>query len=98
MNCETDRLFPLGSLVTVKRGKYAGSVCVIVGIDKKDGRILIADGNNISSHRPKRKSLRHIEKVSDISTEVAERLAKGKTLDDGWLCGILNVKRGKRKD
>jgi hypothetical protein len=67
-------------------------------MDKKDGKILIADGKNISSRKPKRKSLRHIEKGNDILSEAAELLAKGKILDDGWLCGVLCVKRGKGKD
>jgi ribosomal protein L14E/L6E/L27E len=90
MSCGDDRLFPLGSLVAVKRGKHAGSVCVVVGIEKKDGKILIADGIKISAKRPKRKSSRHVEATDLISTEVASRLAEGKALDDGWLCKILS--------
>jgi hypothetical protein len=90
MSCDDDGLFPLGRLVAVKRGKHAGSVCVVVGIDEKDGKILIADGRKISVKRPKRKSSRHVEATDSVSTEVASRLAGGKVLDDGWLHSILS--------
>ena len=89
MSCEHDRLFPLGSFAVVKRGKHTGSVYVIVGIDEKDDKILIADGKSVSAKKPKRKSSRHISRVNCVSHEVAERLARGKSLDDGWLCQIV---------
>jgi ribosomal protein L14E/L6E/L27E len=85
ISCENDGLFPLGTLVVVKRGKHAGSVCAVVGNDKKDGKILIADGVRISAKKPKRKSARHVEAGNGFSAEVALRLARGKIIDDGWL-------------
>jgi ribosomal protein L14E/L6E/L27E len=90
MSCDNCETFPLGSLVVVKRGKHAGSVFVIVGIEGKNGRILIADGRKISATRPKRKNLRHVEATGGISSLVAQRLAGGKFLDDGWLAEVVS--------
>lgn len=88
MSCEKTG-FPLGSLVIVKRGKYSGAVCVVVGFDENDDKILIADGKHISVKKTKRKGLRHVQETGRISNEVAERVAGGKILDDGWLVSIL---------
>jgi hypothetical protein len=85
MSREKNGFFPLGALVTVKRGKHVGSVCVVVGNDEKDGKILIANGVEISAKKPKRKGIRHLEAGGSFSLEVADRLARGKTMDDGWL-------------
>jgi ribosomal protein L14E/L6E/L27E len=95
MSCEDDGLFPLGALVTIKRGKHRGSVCVVVGIDAKDGKILIANGIDISARRPKRKNPRHVEPANEISAEVAKRLAREKNIDDGWLNSVLSRREDK---
>jgi ribosomal protein L14E/L6E/L27E len=86
-------IFPLGSLVVVKRGRHAGSVFVVIGIggelDEND-RVLIADGRKISVRKPKRKNLRHVGMTGKVSVEVSQRLAGGKRLDDGWLAQIIS--------
>lgn len=94
MSCEDDGIFPLGSFVEIKCGSYAGSVCVVIGIDRNtrsNGKILIADGKKISVKKPKRKNARHIQATGRVVGEVARRLAGGKRLDDGWLHEILTV-------
>jgi len=91
MSCERTS-FPPGSLVVVKRGRHAGSVFAVVGIEERsgeDGRVLIADGRYISAARPKRKNMRHVEATGEFSVEIAQRLAGGKCLDDGWIAEIL---------
>jgi ribosomal protein L14E/L6E/L27E len=93
MSCDNDESFPLGSLVVVRRGRHAGSVFVVVGIEKeqgKDGRILIADGRKISAARPKRKNSRHVEPAGIVSGQVVQRLAGGKFIDDGWLAQVIS--------
>jgi ribosomal protein L14E/L6E/L27E len=89
ISCENDGLFPLGALVVIKRGKHAGSVCVVVGNDRNSGKILIANGVEISAKKPKRKSIRHISCGNTFSPDVADRLARGKIIDDGWLKEVL---------
>ena len=89
MSCSRIGLFSLGSLVKVKRGKYSGSFCAVLEIDKKDDRILIADGRNISVKKMKRKNIRHVQETGFVFAEIAERVARGKILDDGWLQSIL---------
>jgi len=83
-----DNVFPLGSLVLVKRGHHRGAVFAVIGIEFNSGtsdRVLIADGKYISARRPKRKNTRHIVKSGVVVCELAARLAGGKCIDDGWL-------------
>jgi ribosomal protein L14E/L6E/L27E len=89
ISCENDGLFPLGALVVIKRGKHVGSVCAVVGNDKKSGKILIANGVEISAKKPKRKNIRHLGWGNTLSPDVADRLARGKIIDDGWLKEVL---------
>jgi ribosomal protein L14E/L6E/L27E len=89
IDCEDEKI-PVGALVTIKRGSYSGSVCVVLGIDVKDGRLLIADGRSISVKKPKRKNPRHVMWRGTSSKDVRGRLSEGKVLDDGWLCDILS--------
>jgi hypothetical protein len=87
------RPFPLGSVVLVKRGHHAGSVFVVIGVDNRGGSDdmpLIADGRHISARKPKRKNPRHISAVGVVSGDVAARLARGKRIDDGWLCEVIS--------
>lgn len=91
ISCDDNSLFPLGSLVIVKRGKYAGSACVVVGTDSRDARILIANGKTISTKRPKRKNIRHLQRTNCTFDEIKGRLARGEILDDGWLTAFLRA-------
>jgi hypothetical protein len=43
----------------------------------------------ISALRPKRKNLRHVDTTGKVAVEVAQRLAGGKCLDDGWIAEIV---------
>lgn len=92
MSCDRDRLFPVGSLAIVKRGKYAGSACVVVGTDPRDSRILVANGGTISAKHPKRKNIRHLQRTHYVFDEVRGRLARGEILDDGWLAELLRAR------
>jgi ribosomal protein L14E/L6E/L27E len=93
ISCDNDGHFPLGTLVVIRRGSYVDSVCVVVGIDRKDGKILIADGVDISAGKPKRKNPRHVEATGEFSPDVADRLIRGKIINDGWLCEILRRRK-----
>jgi ribosomal protein L14E/L6E/L27E len=87
-----ERDFPLGSLVIVKRGHHAGSVFAVLGIlnEQNRDRILIADGMRISAGNPKRKNPRHVMSAGIVSSDVAERLAGGHKIDDGWLAEVIS--------
>lgn len=89
MSCDNDRLFPLGCLVVIKRGRHAGRACVVVGRLDEPARVLIADGQAISVKHPKRKNPRHLQRTSFVFEEVGGKLARGERLDDGWLVDLL---------
>ena len=87
-----ERDFPLGSLVIVKRGHHVGSVFAVLRIlnEQNRDRILIADGILISADNPKRKNPRHVMSAGIVSSDVAERLAGGRKIDDGWLAEVIS--------
>ena len=94
MSCEDDVLFPLGSLAVITRGKSAGEICAVIGSDGKlkyGNALLVANGRTISAKKPKRKNPKHLRElpVRTVSAEIAQRLAQGKILDDGWLIGAI---------
>jgi ribosomal protein L14E/L6E/L27E len=80
----------------VKRGRFSGSVFVTLGIAdaENNARILIADGRRFKAGRPKKKNARHLERMDAVLSKVEQRLKKGETLDDGWLCEV--IARGER--
>ncbi|MDR3333037.1 MAG: hypothetical protein LBT08_10465 [Synergistaceae bacterium] len=51
---------------------------------------MLADGRRFKVGRPKRKNVRHIDATGEVVIEVAQRLERGDSLDDGWLCEILS--------
>ncbi|MDR0653840.1 MAG: hypothetical protein LBG12_11140 [Synergistaceae bacterium] len=69
-----------------------GSVFAVLGIlnEQNRDRILIADGIWISADKPKRKNPRHVTAVGIVSSDVAERLAGGRKIDDGWLAEVIS--------
>lgn len=97
MSCD-DGIFPLGSLVVVTRGKHAGSLFAVIGMEEnagKNGKILIADGAKISAAKPKRKNARHVQRTEFVLDEAVQGLARGKKPDDGWLQERLRSYREK---
>jgi ribosomal protein L14E/L6E/L27E len=86
------RDFPLGGLVVVKRGHHAGTIFAVIGIcgGQNRDRILIADGKRISACNPKKKNPRHVMAAGIVSSDIAERLAGGRKIDDGWLAEVIS--------
>ena len=83
-----ENVFPVGSLVLVKRGHHEGSVFAVVGTlchSEAYKGVLIADGKHISARKPKRKNTCHIVRSGVVVHELVTRLAGGKCIDDGWL-------------
>lgn len=75
--------FRTGDIVFVRRGKFAGTAFAVVGCDKE--RVLIANGAEYKPAKPKKKNVIHLQQTRYNSKDVAERVAGGKTLDNGWL-------------
>ncbi|NLD06107.1 MAG: KOW domain-containing protein [Synergistaceae bacterium] len=73
-----------GDVVFVRRGKNKGKFFIVVGIESET-RIFIADGSNYSVEKPKKKNVKHLQRTLMNLEDVAERVAGGKPLDNGWL-------------
>jgi len=90
MSCENDALFSLGSLAVITHGKCAGEICAVIGSGGKlcyGSALLVANGRTIDAKKPKRKNPKHLRSLPGriVSAEIAQWLAQGKVLDDGWL-------------
>lgn len=74
----------VGDVVLVRRGKHGGTPFVVV---KAEGgtRVYITDGKNYPAGSPKKKNVLHLQRTCVHLEEVAERVAGGKPLDNGWL-------------
>ena len=65
----------ISDLVQTTAGRDAGKLFYCVGCD---GRyVLLANGKDRTLDQPKRKSLRHVQKVLRSETRVAEKLRNG---------------------
>lgn len=73
-----------GDVVIVRRGKHKGSVFVVVAVEG-EARVYVADGKHYPAARPKKKNVLHLQRTRISLGDVAERVAGGKPLDNGWL-------------
>ncbi|MDO4219460.1 MAG: KOW domain-containing RNA-binding protein [Synergistaceae bacterium] len=72
-----------GDVVLVKQGKYNHLPFAVVGCEQD--RVLIADGANYSAIKPKKKNVIHLQRTHFYLEDVAQYVAEGKLLDNGWL-------------
>lgn len=73
-----------GDVVLVRRGKHGGTPFVVVKVDG-GGAAWITDGKHYPANRPKKKNFLHLQMMRVNLEDVAERVASGKALDNGWL-------------
>lgn len=72
-----------GDVVLVKQGKYNHLPFAVVGCEQD--RVLIADGANYSAVKPKKKNVIHLQRTHFYLEDVAQYVAEGRLLDNGWL-------------
>lgn len=82
--------FRPGRLAVSTQGKDRGSWYVLVGVDPKKARFLLVDGKRCGGNSPKGKNPRHVRLAREFLPEVAECVAAGKSIESGWLAGLLN--------
>lgn len=73
-----------GDMVKVRCGKHKGSPFVVVKVEG-ERRVYISDGDCYPVNRPKKKNVLHLQRTRINLEDVAERVAGGKSLDNGWL-------------
>lgn len=76
--------FKVGDIVIVRQGRHRGSMFVVVGTEG-ERRVFIADGGDYPAQKPKKKNVLHLQRTLMNLEDVAERVAGGKPLDNGWL-------------
>jgi len=74
----------VGDVVTVRQGKHKALSFVVVKVEGERA-VYIADGKNYPVEKPKKKNVLHLQRTRINLEEVAERVAGGKPLDNGWL-------------
>ncbi len=82
--------FETGRIAVSMQGKDRGSWYALVGMDEKGKRLLLIDGRKHGINSPKGKNPRHVRLTRKYLPEVAECVAAGKPIDNGWLAGHLN--------
>lgn len=80
----TEGRLRVGDLVLIRQGKYAGSSFAVVGVEGET-RAWVADGKHYPAAKPKKKNVLHLQRTRQYLEDVAERVAGGKPLDNGWL-------------
>lgn len=75
----TEKDFVLGQVVMSRAGRDEGRKFVIVGFENTE-YVLLVDGDLRKVEKPKKKKVKHLRRTNDISTYIAERLAKGEKL------------------
>ncbi|MCL0067386.1 KOW domain-containing RNA-binding protein [Peptococcaceae bacterium] len=68
----------VGQLVYSTAGSDKGQLYVVVGINTKDSRVLLANGKSRKISNPKPKNLKHIKETDIISKDIQERILKDK--------------------
>ncbi|MCL0101174.1 KOW domain-containing RNA-binding protein [Peptococcaceae bacterium] len=72
------RNLQVGQLVYSTAGSDKGQLYVVVDINTKDSRVLLANGKSRKISNPKPKNLKHIKETDIISKDIQERILKDK--------------------
>lgn len=72
----------VGQLVYSTADSDKGQLYVVVGINTKDSRVLLANGKSRKISNPKPKNLKHIKETDIISKDIQERILKDKKLSN----------------
>jgi ribosomal protein L14E/L6E/L27E len=78
---ETTDGLSIGQYVKSKAGRDRGRIFLILDIIN-DHFVLLVDGDLRKVDSPKMKKVRHLAKINQVSTLVAEQLKSGQKLDD----------------
>ncbi len=82
-----------GWIVRAAAGRDRGGVFCVVGTDREQGSLLLADGKRRRAAKPKRKKLGHVEALTDhlsmFNHPVIEKLKQGQTVTDRELRRML---------
>ena len=65
----------ISDLVRTTAGRDCGKLFYCIGVDRQ--RVLLVNGRDRTLDQPKRKSLRHVQKVLRSETRVADKLRLG---------------------
>jgi len=75
MDPERISAFQISDVVTTTAGRDQGSLFYVIGTD--GDYLMLANGKDRTLEKPKRKKLKHIQKVLRSETRVAEKLMRG---------------------
>lgn len=70
----------IGMFVKSNHGRDKGNVYIVQKIDKK--YVLLVDGNNKTVDKPKKKNIKHIDKLNVVSEKLAEKFKQNKNVFD----------------
>ena len=80
-------MFSIGQVVYSKSGRDKGGAFVVVGIEKDV--IYIADGRTRPLSKPKKKNIKHIQRVNDIDFDIKRKIENKEYILDSDLRSSL---------
>ncbi len=80
-------MFSIGQVVYSKSGRDKGGAFVVVGIEKDF--IYIADGRTRPLSKPKKKNIKHIQRVNDIDFDIKRKIENKEYILDSDLRSSL---------
>ena len=87
-----------GLIVRATAGRDKEGLFCVVGVDREQGRLLLADGKRRKVAHPKKKKLGHVEVLTDLHMDhhpAIEKLKQGQALTDKELRRALAAFRAK---
>jgi len=76
-----------GRAVISRMGRDKGNIYIVCAVE--GDFVLAADGNKRPLAKPKRKRIKHIKPLSDISQTLAEKFRDGKKIHDTELKAVI---------
>ena len=85
----------VGRIVRATAGREKDGIFCVVGVDEKQGRLLLADGKRRKAAAPKSKKPGHVEPLPPWDHPAIEKLKQGQALTDKELRRALAAFRAK---
>ena len=77
-------MFTKGTVALSKRGHDSGTLCIVIDVLGGD-YVTIVDGKRRKIQKPKKKKVRHLKRVGNVSALIEEREKGGLPLTDNFI-------------
>jgi large subunit ribosomal protein L14e len=86
---DVDSRARLGQIVRILRGREAGLYAIVIGLEEPN-YVWLADGDQRTFDRPKKKNVKHIQPTNKVAEEIAHILLNSGRVSNAMLRYALN--------